>query len=214
MFFEVAFASALVYSPRGQAEESQRSRTLVRDPLKRGDPKFLADVSQYLRDLLLSLEPQILTEFLSEAHVFVPTPRSAPLRTADALWPAKLLSEALIMGKMGRQVLPCLDRAHVVPKAAFSAAGERPSAKSHYDSFHVRRDLFEAPGCVTVIDDVVTKGTTLLAAVARIREAFPAADVRAFALVRTMGLVPEVSQITEPCVGTIQFDGSDGVRVP
>lgn len=39
----------------------------------------------------------------------------------------------------------------------------------------------------------------------RSHEALPAAEVRAFALVRTMGLIPDVAQLLEPCVG--EFDG-------
>jgi hypothetical protein len=46
-------------------------------------------------------------------------------------------------------------------------------------------------------------GSTLLAAASLIASAFPGAEVRAFALVRTLGLVPEIERIVEPIVGRI-----------
>lgn len=68
----------------------------------------------------------------------------------------------------------------------------------------------ELPADLVVVDDVVTKGATLLAAAAVLQEAFPASRVRGFALVRTMGLVLEVDRILDPCLGTISVlpDGS------
>jgi hypothetical protein len=67
---------------------------------------------------------------------------------------------------------------------------------------------------VVLVDDVVTKGRTLLAAATRIQEAFPDTEVRAFALLRTMGLIPDVAQLLEPCVGEIRWTGADAQREP
>jgi len=64
------------------------------------------------------------------------------------------------------------------------------------------------------VDDVITKGRTLLAAAIRVREAFPGAQVRAFALVRTMGLVPDIGRLLAPCKGVISWVGNDAHRDP
>ncbi|TLY79392.1 MAG: hypothetical protein E6K49_03865 [Gammaproteobacteria bacterium] len=61
---------------------------------------------------------------------------------------------------------------------------------------------------------MVTKGRTLLAAAARLHEAFPDADVRAFALVRTMGFLPQLDHLLEPCEGVIRWAGGDARREP
>ncbi len=53
----------------------------------------------------------------------------------------------------------------------------RPTVFEHYESFVV----VPAPGMVrrvVLIDDVITKGRTLLAAAARVQSAFPSADIR------------------------------------
>jgi hypothetical protein len=65
-----------------------------------------------------------------------------------------------------------------------------------------------------LIDDVVTKGRTLLAAALRLRELFPRADVRGFALLRTMGYSPVFDQLLMPCTGKIEWACGDARRSP
>ena len=57
---------------------------------------------------------------------------------------------------------------------------------------------FFAPPRILVVDDFVTKGATLYAAAALVAQALPSSDVHAFALVRTMGLVPEIEDLVGP----------------
>lgn len=67
---------------------------------------------------------------------------------------------------------------------------------------------------IVLIDDIVTKGRTLMAAAARVRETFPEARIRAFALVRTMGLDAEMHALLQPCRGEIRWLGNDAYRRP
>jgi pyrimidine operon attenuation protein/uracil phosphoribosyltransferase len=71
-----------------------------------------------------------------------------------------------------------------------------------------------APERIVLVDDVITKGRTILAAAARLHDAFPNADIRAFALVRTMGFLPDVVHLTEPCQGFVRWAGGDARRDP
>jgi adenine/guanine phosphoribosyltransferase-like PRPP-binding protein len=70
------------------------------------------------------------------------------------------------------------------------------------------------PERITVVDDVVTKGATLLAAASRLAEAFPNAEVLAFAILRTMGRVGNIEKIVDPCRGELIWRGSDVDRQP
>lgn len=100
-----------------------------------------------------------------------------------------------------------------VPKSAFAAPGERPSLDTHYTSFECATSLIQPPH-ITLVDDVVTKGRTLLAAARRIREAFPNSDVKAFALIRYLGLALDIDSFREPVLGEIRIEDDDTLREP
>jgi hypothetical protein len=53
----------------------------------------------------------------------------------------------------------------------------------------------------------------LLATARLLREQFPAADIRAFALIRPMGLQPEVERILTPGTGAVRWQWGDANRV-
>lgn len=63
---------------------------------------------------------------------------------------------------------------------------------------------------ITVVDDVVTKGATLLGAASLLAGAFPRAEIRAFALVRTQGYVKDIERILDPVVGRISRTRNGG----
>lgn len=67
---------------------------------------------------------------------------------------------------------------------------------------------------VLVVDDVITKGSTALAAASRLGDLYPKADVKIFALVRTKGLVVDIERILDPAIGTVRLVGDEGDRQP
>ena len=194
----VSFASFLTYSPRGTSEISRKSRTVCY-----GIKADRADVmSEAVARLEKEYEAAGLGEFLGPEVVLVPTPRSAPL-VEGALWPAERICERLLAEGLGSSVERVLLRTKAVPKSSFSQPGARPSVERHLETL-VAEPLLLGAERITVVDDVVTKGRTLYVVVCLVKEAFPDAEVRAFALVRTMGRVPEIDEIVSPCVGTIK----------
>ena len=123
------------------------------------------------------------------------------------------LLEELPQTGLGKEALPCLSRVWPVAKSAFAARGERASVQVHFESMAMEPSLI-APATITVVDDFVTKGATLLAAASLVKDAFPAATARVFAAVRTMGLVPDVEEIVAPCTGSIRREGLVVYRDP
>lgn len=100
-------------------------------------------------------------------------------------------------------MLPCLKRITAVPKSSSSPTSERPLIHEHYDSLTVEDQLLR-PDQITIVDDVLTMGRTMFACAQRLREAFPDAQIRAFAMVRTQGRVDDIEKIVDPDVGTIK----------
>jgi predicted amidophosphoribosyltransferase len=214
MMRKVAFASCYVYSPCGSCPSSERSR-LLRALLKAGDARFIFKYALRVRQQ--ASECSVLAGFFDASDVLIPVPGSEPRsRSASSgMSVTEHLAAALVREGLGRCAWAGLHRVSAVSKSATAAAGERPTVGKHYDSFAVEC-VDEIPGAaqIVLIDDVVTKGRTLLAAATRLHEAFPRARIRAFALLRTMGLIPDVNQLLDPCIGEIRWRGGDAHRKP
>jgi len=207
----VAFASCYVYSPGGSCAVSERSR-LLRALIKAGDARIIFKYALRVRQQASELP--LLTGFFDATDVLVPVPGSEPWDSA-VVSVTDHLAAALVREGLGQVTWAGLRRVRGVAKSATARPGERPTVAKHYDSFAVDcTDAVGEPPHFVLIDDVVTKGRTLLAAAARLHEAFPCARIRAFALLRTMGLVPDVNRLLEPCVGEIRWRGGDAHRSP
>jgi hypothetical protein len=205
----VAFASCYVYSPNGTGAESERSRVL-RELLKAGEARFLFYYADRVRR---ELDANVsLAGFLGPSSVLVPVPGSAPSCADDRLI-ADGLAAAFIAEGLGKDIWRGVRRVCRVRKSATAPPGSRPTVAEHYESFAVERGV-AAPSRIILVDDVVTKGRTLLAAATRLHEAFPTSDIRAFALLRTMGLGQKVDRLLAPCVGEIRWRGGDAFRSP
>jgi hypothetical protein len=206
---EVRFGAFLAYSPRGTSEVSKNSR-VVRDVVKYVQPERLRRVCDRLQRDFASTP---LDAVLGEDVMLVPAPRSVPL-AKGRLWPARQLAEELRARRLGNDVVPLVTRARTVRKSAYAAIGARPTPQEHLDSLAIESVLAN-PVRITVVDDIVTKGATLLAVASLIAAHFPEAAVSAFAMLRTLGLRPEVDTIVAPCVGSITLTaGGDAWRSP
>jgi hypothetical protein len=205
----IAYASCYVYSPAGAGAVCERSR-LLRALLKAGDATFMLKYALRVRQQ--ANDSPLLAGFFDPTDVLVPVPGSAPY-IAGGLWAAEHLAAALVNEGLGGAAWTGLRRVRAVRKSATAAPGERPTVNLHYESFVIERPTIP-PGRIVLIDDVVTKGRTLLAAASRVHEAFPCAQIRAFALVRTLGLISGVQQLLDPCKGEIRWRAGDAHRSP
>lgn len=196
----IDFGSLLVYSPRGAGDTSRRSRNVCYR-IKDGSDDVVARAAELV--VKNANEGGVLASFFAENTTLVPTPRSAPLLEGQ-LWPAERICNSLQQHGAAPYVERLLRREVAVPKSAIAAPGERPGPDTHFETMAIDPQL-AVPASITVVDDVVTRGSTLIAAVSLLAEHFPDIEVRGFAVVRTMGLVPDVERIHAPAVGTIRL---------
>jgi predicted amidophosphoribosyltransferase len=204
----VCFASCYVYSPAGDSAICARSR-LLRALLKQADAHFMLKYAVRVRQQ--TRPSSVLAGFFLSGDLLVPVPRSS--LKVGGTWASAELAQALVQEGVGRAMWPGLRRISAVCKSATAAKGSRPSVARHYDSFRLE-PLKLRPASIVIIDDVITKGRTLLAAAARVREALPDAQVRAFALLRTLGLTSDLHGLLDPCIGEIRWMDGEAQRIP
>ena len=206
----LVFGSCYVYSPVGVGKVCEHSR-LMRSLLKEADARFMEKYALRVHQQVGSAA-STLRGFFSTSDILVPIPGCAPESTGRP-WVAAQLANALVNQGLGCISWPGLRRMHAVRKSACSLAGSRPSIERHYESFSVVAPLW-TPDSLVLVDDIVTKGRTLMAAAARLKHRFPEARIRAFALVRTMGQVDGIEALLRPCRGEIRFRADEAFRNP
>ena len=177
--------------------------------VKAGDPTWVPRYAGLV--YRASCRDAQLTALFACRAVLVPVPGSRVC--PEAPWAAQCLAFALSEMGLGGGLWAGLRRQTGVRKSATSPAGGRPSVREHFESFAVARPLRSVERIV-LIDDVITRGRTLLAAAARLQAELPHADIRAFALIRTLGFVPHMDRLLEPCHGVVRWAGGDARREP
>jgi hypothetical protein len=206
-FREIAYASWYVYSP-GDASAASR---LLRASVKTGNVGAL--VNRAFKGEDKAQQAPSISAFFPTAAILVPVPGSRPSRWSGAM-PTERLAVALLNQGLGLGIWLGLHRLRSVRKSATAAPGARTSVRTHYDTMAVDEAGIPSASSIILVDDVVTKGRTLLAAALRLREALPRSDVRAFALVRTMGYSPPFDRLLMPCTGKIEWKCDDARRSP
>src|ERR1700761_1237204 len=207
--FRFSFGSCYAYSPHGVSKTSERSRLLC-SRVKNGRSGWLRTYAARVREQ--ALENECLSDLFNPNAVLVPIPkcRQAP---GPSVWVANKLAVTINATGLGQSVWAGLKRMVEVERSSSAWVWGRPTVQQHFQSFAVIPPV-TIPTEIVLIDDVVTKGRTLLAAAFRLQQSFPQARIGAFALVRTLGLIPDVRRVFDPCKGEIRWNGSDAQREP
>ena len=210
----LAFVSLLQYAPRGTSPVSQASRTVtykVKTDGFMGSTRVIAHAARRVAEHLRRYP--FLQDCFGSDVILVPIPRSSPRRTGF-LWPAERICACLLAEGLGRELVRCLERTRPVQRASVAATGQRPNPPDHYDSTRVRSPRPHVnPEQITLVDDVITRGSSFVGIVPRIHEAYPDATVRCFALIRTMS-TGEVHAIFAPITGIITYRDGLLLRQP
>jgi hypothetical protein len=214
----VAFAACYVYSPHGSGAIARGSRRL-RLRLKQADPCWFPRYAARVRELVVRYRR--FAGFFESDVLLVPVPGSVAHAEGASAVTERLAIELLKCG-LGGGLWPAMRRRYAVRKSATAEAGCRPTVFEHRASLAVVAGApvtrgfgdARAPRRLLLVDDFVTKGRTLLAAAATLQDALPEAEVRAFALARTLGHAPGLEHLVVPCEGEIRWVEGDAWRSP
>ena len=204
----VRFVSCFIYAPRGVGSLSTVAR-LICQRVKAGDPLWIPRYARNVADLWMR-DGRFQRVFARDA-LLVPVPGSTPGSTQWAAWQLAVAFHAL---GLAQAVWTGLMRQHPVQKSATAQHGERPTVWQHYASLALGPVPKPEPQTLVLVDDVVTKGRTLLGAAACLSARLPHADIRACALIRTLGFASGVDRLIEPCEGLVYWAGGDARREP
>lgn len=213
---ECGFTSFLQYSPRGTLESSKVSKQVTLCVKNNGTWRIGTDVKPVIPAIVSSLlrhrdDTPVIAECFRGEVIAVPVPGHAP-KVAGALWVAEQICLALHASGLVSGVHPLLRRVQRVKKSAGSS--DRPTTADHYETINVEPGvLIGRQARLLLVDDVVTRGATFLACTSRIREAYPANAVGAFAIIRTMSEI-EVKDMTAPVTGKITMQRNGPHREP
>jgi hypothetical protein len=207
--YQLPFFTPFCYSPYGTSRLAQQSRRL-RDQVKHADPTTLARGAARVAAMI---DAEVAPNFLNPDVTLVPVPRCVPCDPRNPTSAPVAITRALHAAGLGGTIWPALRRWRAVPKSAWSRPGSHPEFLEHYNSLELLNH--EPPAHrFLLVDDFITRGRTILAAAAILYQAFPRAHIRAFALIRTEGLAPDIFAITTPTIGIVRYLGGDAFRSP
>ncbi|MCH7940606.1 MAG: hypothetical protein IH842_01355 [Thaumarchaeota archaeon] len=210
---QIKFGSFLSYSPRGSLELQSHSRTVRSNlkndvPLDSGKLMSITVAEQIKRDL----DQLPFADLFQVNPILIPTPSSS-LTRVDTLWVPHCIATALVGQGLGRSVETCLQRVTPLQKASTSRPENRPKPIEHYDSMVVQTTIHEHNE-ILLVDDIITRGSTLLGAASKLVDTFPNAHINAFAVMRTVSTPQNFERIIDPREGTITLVGENTFRDP
>lgn len=210
------FASLLQYEPRGHSQIAAKSRRVcyaIKKDRFVGDKNVIDTLAERLARRLgespLDERYEPLAPYFDSQTVLVPTPRSTPI-VKGGLWPALRICNAFLSAGLGQDVLSSLRRIAPTIQSSTAESGQRPCPADHFRTTRVRHPLVSPnPSRITLVDDVVTRGSTFVGMHTRLRQAYPDAEIRHFAIVRTESY-KDIDRIADVVVGSIQHDQRSG----
>ena len=212
MITNLAYASYFAYNPRPDSKENSQYAYAELRKLKQ-DEALDNDIcqSKHLVDLMSKqLDKSRLYNFFKNKPVLVPVPKSS-LMKPDTLWVPQRIATSMAKAGLGSSVQACLKRVSPVSKSADNSQN-RPKARDHYNSFSIEA-LTDVDDLV-LVDDVVTRGATFLGAASMIKDRFPDAKIRAFALICTRTNPADFTNFEDPAVGRITLQSGESYRRP
>jgi len=172
-------------------------------------PKLISEfVAEKIKE---NIETLPFKDFFGSDVALVPVPKSS-LMQQGSLWVPDRLVSAFEQQNLGKRY-PCLQRVVAVNKSATSSNENRPKANDHFESVQCKV-ILPPPTKIILVDDIVTRGSTLLGCASRLKSIFPNTQIYAFAVIRTISDEAQFEKIEQPCIGEINLINNETFRNP
>lgn len=204
---DIPYGSLLNYIPRGNYDQAAQAKQAV-GRTKAGDDKAI----EYLISLIESRPlANNLKEFIGSGALIVPVPRSSLIKP-DSVWPSKLIAEELAKQGYGKEARYAIERHAPIRTSSQQAAANRPSIKEHTETLRVvMPPQLGDPKVIILVDDVVSKGSTVLACAEILQKAYPDYTIKIFTIARTRFESADEFNALDPHVGVIRYYPSSGL---
>ena len=210
------FGSLMSYAPWGNLEihmKSKTMKTILKNDLfvdSKSDKVLMSDfVADEIKRNMQSLP---FAKFFNLNPILIPVPPSS-LLTRDSLWVPQRIAKALVRRGLGKSVAECVKLVKPLRKSSKSSPENRPKPSEHYNSVEVEQ-ILSKPVEILLVDDIVTRGATLIGVANKLADVFPNASIRGFAAMRTMTPPSKFVKINDPCIGQIELIDDDAYRDP
>lgn len=147
--------------------------------------------------LMARISGSILYGFFDDA-LLVPVPSSRKKAPHEPFhWAPRRICEVLVSRGLGVAVDPCVIRAEGIRSSKHSKPEDRPTIDEHVATMALDGEpLLVPPARVILVDDLITRGTTMLAALEIARERFADVPIAGFAVGATLlGQTPFTSRV-------------------
>lgn len=206
---QVKYYTLTNYSPKGPSPESQISKKNCIN-LKSGKE---VTVNRFISTLKSEHENGMFNDIFGADVVLVPAPSSSVYKDGN-FWLPKLLCDKIVLAGLAESYRPFLKRISPVAKSAYAEPGKRPSVADHLNTIVVDNPEIFFPPRITIVDDLLTLGSTTMACYLKLYEAFPFPDISIFCFARTQSLTTNIVKFRDPSEGILTYDGEKVNRHP
>lgn len=204
--FEFTVGSGLIYPTRQcQSSACREARSFIRYSIKQARHTAIERSVEKILDVVSSSD-QRFQRMLDQAEILLPVPGSAPL-VKDGLWVPLLIAQELHSHGIGKEVRPLLSRSRrITQSSATKVSEDRPDPKEHAETLECKEELLTGKRLL-LVDDIVTRGSTMAGCVLRLREHYPGIEIEGFALGRVATIELQTSaEMLSPKVEIVEYN--------
>lgn len=205
MLDKLDFCSIFSYCPRNESDEGLRAiklMTYIKNdwPMGVGLPPASKCIAKVVKNLV---RKGYFLNFFQQDIALVPIPRAAEIKKGW-LWPSFQIAKAMEDEALGT-LKPVLVRVKTVHKSSLQPPNQRPKPKDHYETIIIDKTVKLDSRKVLLVDDIVTRGHTLMGSAWRLKKEFQDVEIKAFAAMMTISNPLKFEKCYNPVEGRILY---------